>query len=331
MGAVSSSLRRPSRLAVWLALGLVYVFWGSTYLGIRITIETLPPLLTAATRFLLAAATLGLIAAARGELRRARPTPRQLASSAAVGVMLFGFGNGMVVLSERHIASGIASLVVAISPLLVALISFVAFRQPLGRIQAAGMLLGLAGLVMLSRPAGAAAVNALGLALALGSAIAWSSGSVFASRADLPRTPLLAASLQMLFGGLALVVLGSLLGEPRHLDLARASARSLAALLYLVVFGSLVAFTAYSFLVRAAPLSLVFTYVYVNPVIAVGLGALVVGERVSGVELLGGAVILAGVAIIVTGQAVAGRHGAARAAAEGGPQTGRVGTEARER
>lgn len=298
---------RPSPVLVWSSLGIVYVLWGSTYLAIRITIETLPPLLTAATRFLLAGSTLALIAVLAGDWRQ-RPARRQVLNCAVVGLALFGGGNGMVVLSEQRIPSGVTSLFVAVSPLTVTLMSFLAFRQRPGIWQLAGMLLGFVGLFVLVSPVGGANLDPLGSAIALLSAVFWSAGSLYASRARLPPSALVAASLQMLFGGAGQVVLGLLHGEAAGIHLETASLRSVAALLYLVIFGSLVAFTAYSWLVRVAPLSLVFTYVYVNPVIAVALGVAVVGERLDFREVVGGLVILCGVAIIVTGQAVAGRR-----------------------
>lgn len=297
------------RPRVYVALLLVYFFWGSTYLGIRIANESLPPLLAAGTRFALASAALALIAGARHEWREHTPGRRQVAASAMVGVLLFAGGNGLVVLAELRIPSGVASLVVSISPVLVALISYAAFRQPPRVVQVAGMALGFAGIAVLAHPGATGAYDPLGLLEAFAGALCWSTGSVVASRADLPRTPLVAASLEMAVGGSSLILLGLVAGEASggvHLDAA--SGRSLAALAYLVVFGSLLAFTAYSWLVRSAPLSLVFTYVYVNPVVAVLLGALLLGERISGSEVLGGAIILVGVATIVTGQAVAGRR-----------------------
>jgi drug/metabolite transporter (DMT)-like permease len=301
--------RRPPQLPflVWPALAAVYILWGSTYLGIRLTIETLPPLLTAATRFLLAAAILGVLAFAAGAWRRP-PSRRQVLNCAVVGVALFAGGNGMVVLAEGRIPSGATSLFVAVSPLLVALMSFLFYGQRPGAWQVVGMGLGFVGLAVLVRPTGAAHLDPLGAGVALLSAVFWSAGSLYASRAPLPSTPLVAASLQMLFGGAGQALLGCLLGEAGRVHLQTASARSVGALLYLVVFGSLVAFTAYSWLVRAAPLSLVFTYVYVNPVIAVALGVAVLGERLTLAEAAGGLVILCGVAIIVTGQAAAGRR-----------------------
>jgi drug/metabolite transporter (DMT)-like permease len=213
-----------------------------------------------------------------------------------------------VVTSERYIASGVTALLAAASPLLVALLGFVAFRQRPGVWQLTGMALGLAGLVVLTHPWGGQRLEPLGVVAALLSAVFWSSGSVYASRATLPTAAPVAASLQMLFGSAGLLVMALLGGEPAHVHLQTASGRSLLALLYLVLFGSLLAFTAYAWLVRTAPLSLVFTYVYVNPVVAVALGALVVGEPITTPEILGGVIILLGVAIIVTGQAAARRR-----------------------
>jgi drug/metabolite transporter (DMT)-like permease len=292
---------------VWPALAVLYVVWGSTYLGIRITIETLPPLLTASTRFLTAGLILTGISWLAGEWRPP-PNRRQVLNCAAVGLLLFAGGNGLVVISEERIPSGITSLFVAMSPLFVAAISFVGFGQRPGRWQLVGLVLGLLGLIVLTRPSGARSLDPLGAAEALLSAVFWSAGSLYASRARLPSAPPVAASLQMLFGGLGQLVVALLRQEPAHAHLQTASLRSLGALLYLIVFGSLIAFTTYAWLVRTAPLSLLLTYVYVNPVVALTLGALLLGERPTSTELLGAAIVLCGVALIVTGQAVVGRR-----------------------
>ncbi|MDQ6636499.1 MAG: EamA family transporter [Candidatus Dormibacteraeota bacterium] len=305
--------KRASGWRVWSALLIVYILWGSTYFGIRVMVETMPPLLSSGLRFGAAALILSLIAGLRGEWRLGL-SRGQVLSCALVGVALFAGGNGFVALSEQRIPSGIAALVVACSPLLVALMSLVAFRTPIGVWQGAGMALGFGGLFILGRPGGGAHLDPIGLLQVLFAATCWSLGSVIASRARLPGTPLAAASLQQAFGALSLLLLGLTSGELNGFQAGHISGRSLLALAYLITFGSLVAFTAYSWLVRAAPLSLVFTYVYVNPVVAVALGALLIGERITTTILIGGAVILAGVAIIVSGQTLAQRRTAAAVA-----------------
>ncbi len=246
------------------------------------------------------------MAALRGHLR-ALPDARRLAAAGLAGVLLFGGGNGLVVLAELHIPSGLVALVLAISPLLVALTTRALFKEPIRPLQAAGMALGFAGLVVLAQPGGASGMDGAGLALSLGATVLWTAGSVFSSRARLPESDLVNTSAQLLGGGLTLLLMGMLAGEPARMRLDHASPQSVLALLYLITFGSLVAFSAFTWLVRNAPLPLVFTYVYVNPVVAVALGALVAGERVGPRELAGGAIILAGVAIIVTGRALADR------------------------
>jgi len=299
--------QRTSGWRIWTALVIVYILWGSTYFGIRVMVETMPPLLSSGLRFGAAALILSLIAGVRGEWS-GRLSRGQIASCALVGVALFAGGNGLVALSEQRIPSGVASLVIASSPLLVALMGLVAFRTPVGVWQAAGMALGFGGLFILGRPGGNGRLDPIGLLEVLAAATSWSLGSVIASRTRLPGTPLAAASLQQAFGAVALLLLGLVHGEMAGFQAAQVSGRSLLAFAYLITFGSLVAFTAYSWLVRTAPLSLVFTYVYVNPVVAVGLGTLFIGERLTPTIVVGGAVMLAGVAIIVSGQAVAGRR-----------------------
>lgn len=269
---------------------------------------TLPPLLTAGARFLVAGLILLAVAALRGELREAA---RPLAGSAVTGILLFAGGNGAVVLAETRISSGLAALLVAASPLLVALLTLAFFREPVRPLQAAGIVIGLAGLFVLARPTGSDRLDLLGVGFGLASAVLWSLGSVFGSRAALARSDVLNTAVQLLAGGASLLVLGFGLGEPGRMHLERASAESVGALVYLVLFGSLLAFSAYTWLLRNAPLNLIFTYVYVNPVIAVALGALVLGEAIQLREVAGGAIILAGVGAIVTGQARTRRAGAA--------------------
>ncbi len=307
LGAVGRLSKRASGWRVWSALLIVYILWGSTYFGIRVMVETMPPLLAAGLRFGAAALVLSLIAALRGEWRTGL-SKGQILSCALVGVALFAGGNGLLALSEQRIPSGVASLVIACSPLLVALMGLVAFRTPIGLWQGAGMALGFGGLFILGRPGGGAHLDPIGLLEVLCAATCWSLGSVIASRSPLPGTPLAAASLQQAFGALSLLLLGLTSGELNGFQSGHVSGRSLLAVAYLITFGSLVAFTAYSWLVTTAPLSLVFTYVYVNPVVAVALGALFIGERVTSTILIGGAVILAGVAIIMSGQALAHRR-----------------------
>ncbi|WP_196255807.1 EamA family transporter [Micromonospora sp. WMMC415] len=290
---------------VWTALLLVYVLWGSTYLGIRIAVESLPPLASAALRF----AAAGLVLAVVLRLRRGpgalRVDRRQLRSAALVGVLLLAGGNGLVVLAESGppgvaVPSGIAALLVATVPLLVVLLRSATGDRP-GLATLGGVTLGFAGLVLLVLPTGGVgAVPLVGALTVVAGATSWSVGSFLSGRLPMPADPFVATVYEMFAGAAVLALLAVGRGELRGFDAGAVTARSWWALAYLMVFGSLVAFTAYVWLLHHAPISLVSTYAYVNPVVAVALGALLVAEPVTPQVLLGGAVIVAGVALVVT-------------------------------
>ncbi|MEU8286068.1 EamA family transporter [Micromonospora sp. NPDC048905] len=290
---------------IWTALIVVYLLWGSTYLAIRIAVETLPALLSAALRFAVA----GLILAVVLRLRRGpgalRVDLRQLGSAALVGVLLLAGGNGLVVLAESGppgvaVPSGIAALLVATVPLLVVLLrTGTGDRPPIWTF--AGVTLGFVGLVLLVLPAGSAdAVPLLGALTVVVGAVAWSVGSFLSGRIRMPADPFVATVYEMVAGALVLAVVAAGRGELADFHPAAVSTRSWLALGYLMVAGSLVAFTAYVWLLHNAPISLVSTYAYVNPAVAVALGALLVAEPITAQVLLGGAVIVAGVALVVS-------------------------------
>ncbi|MFE7414861.1 EamA family transporter [Streptomyces laurentii] len=295
--APGSGRRIPA--AVWVALAIVYVVWGSTYLGIRVVVETLPPFLSAGARFVAAGVILAGIIAWRQGPAALKVSPRQLASAAVVGLMLLLGGNGLIVLAETSIPSGLAALLVAVVPAWVVVLKALTGDRPtLGG--AAGVLLGLAGLAVLALPSLSGEVHAGGLALVIAGTLLWSLGSFASSRIPMPANPFTASAYEMLAGGLAGLGVGLARGEQHGLDLAAVSARSWTGLAYLVVFGSLIAFTAYAWLLQTAPLSLVATYAYVNPIVAVTLGALLLDEALTWPIVLGGLIVVAGVCLIVS-------------------------------
>jgi drug/metabolite transporter (DMT)-like permease len=293
----------PRRLvAVWAALATIYLVWGSTYLGIMVAIETLPPLLMSGARFVVAGAILYAFAVGRGDRAGDGPTGRQWGAAAIVGAALFLLGNGGVALSEERIDSGIAALLVATIPLWMAVLDRVLNRRGLARTGVLGLLVGLAGVALLVGPSGEHGIDAIGAVMALSAAFAWAWGSLYARDALLPARSLVAAGMQMLTGGVLLLVAGVATGEVGELHLGSVSGRSLVAVVYLVVAGSVVAFGAYAWLLRNAGTALVSTYAYVNPVVAVVLGALFLSEPVTPRMLLAGLAIVASVALIVTAQ-----------------------------
>lgn len=287
---------------LWLALGTVYVVWGSTYFGIKIAIETMPPFLMLALRFVVAGGLLvGWEVLRNG--RTVLPTRRQVRDSAIVGALLLGVGNGFVALGETKVDSYIAAILVAMMPLWLAVFGWLYFKERLSRLAVAGVGLGLLGVVVLVWPAGggANAFDLFAIAVLLISPLGWSHGSLFAAhRARLPERPLMASGVQMLAGSVVLLAEGLLTGELPAFDVGAVSVRSLVALVYLISIGSMLGYNAYAWLLRHAPLSLIGTYTYVNPIVAVALGAVFLGEGVSPRTLIAAAVIVGAVAMIVT-------------------------------
>lgn len=295
--------RRPTTRrisgAVWFALGIVYVVWGSTYLGIRIVVETMPPFLSAGIRYVIAGLLLAAIIAWRQGPAALKVTPRQLGSAVLVGILLLVGGNALVVLAETSIPSGLAALLVASVPAWVVVLRAAAGERP-GRGAFAGVALGLVGLGVLTLPGLNGEVRIGGVVLVVVAALLWSIGSYSSGRLSMPPNPFTASAYEMLAGGLGGLFIALIRGENHGFDLADVSTRSWTALVYLIVFGSLIAFTAYAWLLQTAPLSLVATYAYVNPVVAVLLGAVVLGEALTWPIALGGAIVVGGVCLIVS-------------------------------
>jgi drug/metabolite transporter (DMT)-like permease len=294
--------RRPSAGAVWSALGIVYVVWGSTYLAIRVMIRDLPPLLAAGARFAVAAGLIALVLRIRLGPGALRVTRRQLAGAALIGLLLPAVGNGLVTLGEQTVPSGIAALLIAIVPLWVVILRSAAGDRP-RRATWAGVLVGFTGLALLVLPTGeTGAATWGGVLLIMVAALGWATGSWLQPRLELPPNPFVLTMYEMLSGGVALLIGGLVRGGANDLDLASVGLDSALAWVYLVVVGAIVAYTAYVWLLNNAPLSLVATYAYVNPVVAVFLGWLLLSEPVTGAVVAGGAVIVAGVAIVVSAE-----------------------------
>jgi drug/metabolite transporter (DMT)-like permease len=279
----------------WAALTTVYVVWGSTYLAIMVAIRTLPPLLMSSVRFLVAGGILYAFAARRGA---ARPTLRHWRSALVVGAALLLVGNGGIAWAEQRVHSGVAALLVATMPLWIALFDRVFVGRRLAASKVAGLLVGLAGVVLLVGPVGGAGIDAVGALACLVAAIAWAGGSVYARGADLPQDLLLGSGMQMLAASFLLAAAG--LGSGEASQVHTVSLASLGAFAYLVVVGSLVAYSAYGWLLKSAPISIVSTYAFVNPAIAVALGAMFLGEPLSLRILAASVAILVSVALIVT-------------------------------
>ncbi|WSY79636.1 EamA family transporter [Streptomyces sp. NBC_00879] len=296
---VAAEPRRRISGAVWGALAIVYVVWGSTYLGIRVVVETMPPFLSAGARFIVAGLILAGLVAWRQGASALKVTRAQLASTAVVGLLLLLGGNGMVVLAETSVPSGLAALLIAVVPAWVVVLRR-AFGERPGLGAYLGVLLGLAGLAVLTLPGLSGDVRLWGVLTVIVATVMWSVGSFSSSRIPMPANPFAASAYEMVAGGIGCLLVGLGRGEQYGFALDEVSGRSWTALGYLVVFGSVVAFTAYAWLLHSAPLSLVATYAYVNPVVAVLLGALILHEPLTWPIALGGAVVVAGVFLIVS-------------------------------
>jgi drug/metabolite transporter (DMT)-like permease len=297
---------RASGAAIWAGLIAVYIVWGSTYLAIRFVVETMPPFLAAGIRFLIAGAVLYSITRLRGN--RA-PVKLEWRSAAIVGLFLLVGANGGVMWAEQRVASGIAALMVASAPLWMALIDAVrpGGKRPNGWI-VAGILIGFAGILVLVGPGQLIGVEGdvdlQGVGVLLMAAFLWAVGSLYNRGAKLPDSPLLATGMEMLAGGLGLLLLGTVAGEWARLDISAISTRSWLGFAYLVVFGSWVGFASYIWLLRVAPTTLVSTYAYVNPLVAILLGSLLAGEELTTQILLATVFILGSVIIITLKQPV---------------------------
>lgn len=292
-----------SKGAIWTALGAVYFFWGTTYLAIRVGVRTMPPFLMASVRFLIAGALLYAIAIRTGDREGDRPKREHWRSAAIIGGALLLGGNGLVSWAEQSVASGMAALIIATVPFWLVLLGKLVLRDRVSIREWLGIAAGLAGLVFLVNPAGGARVDPLGAVLLVVACISWASGSLYARSAPLPSRPLVGTAMEMLCGGVALGVVGVLAGELGRVDLAAISLESLLGLGWLIVFGSLVGFSAYVWLLRVTRTSLVGTYAYVNPIVAVLLGWAILGEPITLRTLVAGAVIVVAVALIVSARA----------------------------
>ncbi|HEY7975191.1 MAG TPA: drug/metabolite exporter YedA, partial [Ktedonobacterales bacterium] len=296
--ATRSARGQHATLGIALALGLVYLIWGSTYLGIRFADETLPPLLMGGVRFLIAGGLLYLWCRARGI---ANPNWRQWKSAGLVGLCLLTGGNGMVIVVEQKVPSGIAALLVALVPLWTVVLMWLrrSGSRPSAR-TLAGVGLGLVGVaVLVSRGGGAGgqAINPMAFLLIFSTGL-WAWGSLYAQRAELPASPLMSTAVEMLVGSVALLLLAGVTGEPGQLANHAISLKSLEALGYLIVFGSIVAYTSYTWLLKNASPALVSTYAYVNPLVAVLLGWRFDNDAVTIWTLIASAVIVCSVVLI---------------------------------
>jgi drug/metabolite transporter (DMT)-like permease len=279
------------RASTWVPVSLfaLYIIWGSTYLGIRVALQSYPPFLLAGVRFAIAGLLLLGVLRLRGA---AMPTTRQWRNAALTGVLLLGFGNGLVCYAEQTVSSGISAVAVASMPLFAAVFAGMYGEWP-SRRETIGLLIGFVGVVVLNLGSGLSASH-IGAATLIVAAMAWAFGSVWSKRQDMPSGPM-NTSAQMLCGSVALLIVGFLSGEkfPRHPTL-----QATAAAMYLIVFGSLIAFSAYLYVLKHVRPALATSYAYVNPPVAVLFGVMLLDEKVGPYDLAGMAIILLGVITI---------------------------------
>jgi drug/metabolite transporter (DMT)-like permease len=298
----ATSTAAPASL-VWLCLGIVYVVWGSTYLAIRVAVETMPPLLMGAARFTTAGLLLYAVARARGAGSARSLSRTQIGACWIVGSLLAAGGNGVVNVAEQYIPSSLAALVISSVPLWVVVMRRVT-GESIPRLTLVSVAIGFGGVALLLLPGGATHVGKpIGFVLVVLAAFSWALGSFTSRRLPLPPNALLSTALQMFGGGLTLLVAGLALGETSDVHPDRFSTDSLLAFAYLILIGSLVAYTAYVWLLQNAPISKVATYAYVNPVIAILLGWAILSENVTATMLIGAAVIVCSVAATVRREA----------------------------
>ena len=289
----------PAAWRVWTFLSVIYVVWGSTYLAIRVMVETVPPLLGAGFRFLLAGFLMLAFLAVRNGWSFVRPTRRELVGSLVMGLLLPG-ANAVVTIAEVDVPSGLAALLVAAIPLVVIVLRRFVVGEAVARRSIVGVAVGFVGVAILllpgERPEGASLIGMLAI---IGAAVMWGSGSVASPRLEQPRDQFAATGWNMLLGGFVISLFGVAIGEVPDFHPEQFSTNSVLAFAYLVVIGSLVAFSAYTWLLRNVPVSKVSTYAYVNPVIAIILGAVILGEEITSTVVIGAAIIVASVWTVV--------------------------------
>jgi len=305
-------MRSAGTLQVAIALATVYLVWGSTYLAIAYVVETLPPLLAAGARFLVAGGLLIAFVAAQARWRRRggaggtpleRPLLVHWRTAAIVGTLLLLGGNGMVMVAERTIPSGVAAVIIATVPIWMSVFDALLTRRAPSLLAVGGLLVGLVGVAILLLPGeGLDALDPVGIGLLVVATISWAAGSLYARHGPLPRNPLLGTGMEQVAGGVALVLAATAIGEVGRTNLGAASTASIIGLVYLIVFGSLLGFTAYVWLLNNVPVTTVATYAYVNPIVAVALGFVVRSESLSVRTLLAAALIIGAVVAMVSGR-----------------------------
>jgi len=296
---------RPARTSPALlgaGLATIYVVWGTTYLGIRVGVETIPPFLLSGVRYVLAGLLLFGWVALRGGLSAGWPTRRQWLSAVLTGTGLVAFGNGLISWGEQYLPSGSAALFIATVPLWMTALDRVFHKVPIRPAAAVGLGIGLGGLAVLVGPAAIRGGDLVPRLACLLAALGWAAATVYSRSAPFPNNPFQVAGMQMSAGGVVVLLVSLVSGDAARLNPAAVSVRSELAFFYLLFVGAILGFGVYMWLVKVAPLQLLGTYAYVNPLVAVILGHFLLGEQVTLQTMIGGGVIILGVALIVATQ-----------------------------
>jgi drug/metabolite transporter (DMT)-like permease len=283
-------------LRLLVAVAAVWVFWGSTFAGMKYAVATIPPFAMASSRFLLAGAILYAICVVRGN---ARFTRGDLIRATITGGCLLVIGNGTIAWTVQFLPTGINALILSVAPIFMALIAFAWGGERPTRLAVAGMLLGFGGLALLLQPKATSAIPLWPALLALLANVAWSFGSIYQRRARKNGSLVLATALQMLAGGMLLAIQAAFFGQWQHIDVHAITTASFGGFAWLVIFGSLVGYSAYLYTMQSASTALASTYAYVNPIVAVMVGMLLFHERFTPLEALASSIIIAGVTLMM--------------------------------
>ncbi len=316
MSVSEVSARRvgTTRWRAWGALAAVYLLWGSTYTGIQVAVRYFPPLLMSGTRYILAGVLLYLVAGRRGSWGSwpwgwTWPSRRELLSAGVVGLFLLLGGNGLVSLAEVKVRSGLTALIIATVPLWMALIGLMLKgSRRLGVMGWIGVALGLGGVAVLADPSSSGHLILLSTLGLLAAAISWAVGSLYAQRAPLARNFLLVSAAEMLVGGLAMLLLGLITGEAAHIHWTHVQPPGFIAYVWLVVGGSIAGYSCYTYALKVLPSTTVATYAYVNPIVALVLGWLILGQGLTAAAGAAAVLITLGVVLMVSGPALTRRR-----------------------
>ena len=293
---------KTSRYRLAGGLVTIYVVWGTTFLGIRVGVQTIPPFLMSGARFMAAGVLILAWVAFQGGMRPGWPNWRHWLSASLAGTGVVAIGNGATSWSEQYLASGSAAIFIATVPLWMAVLAWIFQKEPLRPVVAIGLVIGLGGLAILVGPSAFHDDYLVAKLACLFAAAGWAASTVYSRSAPFPDNPFLVAGMQMLAGGAVVFLFSLVSGDAERFNPAAVSIQSAVAFGYLVLVGSVIGFGIFMWLIKVAPLTLVGTYAYVNPVVAVVLGHFILGERVSVQAIVGGGIIIAGVALIVVSQ-----------------------------